>query len=756
MKPKNCMKACSLPNRGERKSSMPTKKSVTMDECMDHIRTYIKKPENLQLIEKAYAFAHEAHKDQKRKSGEPYEIHVIQVADILASLHCSPKTIAAGLLHDTVEDCDGITYETLQEEFSTEIADLVEAVTKIGKLNKEFKDEKEYQASNHRKLFIAMAKDIRVILIKLSDRLHNMRTLQYQSEPKQKKIAKETLQVYAPIAHRLGISEMKNELEDLSFKYLYPEKYNSIKNLVAERESERNSQVQETILDIETILDQYRIPYRIFGRSKHFYSIYKKMMTKHKRFEEILDLQAIRIVTDSVTHCYEILGYIHATYRPIPGRFKDYIAMPKSNMYQSLHTTVVVPGSGNIFEIQIRTEEMDSIAEKGVAAHWLYKESKGAGGEASVKEMEDKLSWFRDFSMIADEESEDPLEYMSVLQKDIFEANVYCLTPRGKVISLPSGSTPIDFAYRIHTEIGNKTVGAVVNGAIVPLNTTLKTGDVVSIMTNNNSAGPSADWIKIVKSGHARNKIRSFLQKQETRDRRELIHQGEQMLESEAKKNRLDPAQVTLKKLDSILQSMSFHNTDDLFVALATSKLSPSLVLDKLFTNKPALDDNEEIIKIYNKPERKQRPSACGVIVPGIDTIQVSLSTCCSPIPGDEIIGYVSKGKGVKVHQKDCPNIAKEQKRLIPVMWSDDLEDKMYTVNLTLHSEDRSYLLSDIVTVLQQNGIPLRHVESGVDANDLTATTRLEISVKNTEQLEVLMANLKKVRSVNEVIRTRL
>ena len=348
---------------------MPEKKSVTMAQCMEQIKTYIKKPENIELIEKAWQFADRAHEGQKRKSGEPYVVHVIQVADILALMHCDPKTIAAGLLHDTVEDCDGIDYETIQTEFSQEIADLVEAVTKVGKLNQEFKDEKEYQASNHRKIFIAMAKDIRVILIKLADRLHNMRTLQFQSEAKQKKIARETLQVYAPIAHRLGISRMKNELEDLSFKYLYPEKYRSIKNLVADREIERNAQVQEMITDIQIILEEYKIPYRIFGRSKHFYSIYKKMTTKHKRFEEILDLQAIRIITDSPSHCYEILGYIHATYRPIPGRFKDYIAMPKFNMYQSLNTTVVAPSTGNIFEIQIRTEEMEASAEKGVAAH---------------------------------------------------------------------------------------------------------------------------------------------------------------------------------------------------------------------------------------------------------------------------------------------------------------------------------------------------------------------------------------------------
>lgn len=735
---------------------MPDKKSVTMEQCMDNIRTYIHRPENLEMIEKAWKFADHAHEGQKRKSGEPYVIHVIQVANILAGLHCSPKTIAAGLLHDTIEDCDEVTYETISEEFSPEIADLVEAVTKVGRINREFKDEKEYLASNHRKIFIAMAKDIRVILIKLADRLHNMRTLEYQPPEKQQKIARETLQVYAPIAHRLGISKVKNELEDLSFKYLYPNKYQSIKRLVADRETQRNAQVNEMIQDIETILDEFNIPYRIFGRSKHFYSIYKKMVTKHKRFEEILDLQAIRIVTDSIPHCYEVLGYIHATYMPIPGRFKDYIAMPKSNMYQSLHTTVVQPASGNIFEIQIRTEDMDSIAEKGVAAHWLYKEN-GRSEEEANKEMEDKLSWFRDFSIITDEESEDPLEYMSVVQKDIFEANVYCFTPRGKVVSLPSGATPIDFAYRIHTEVGNKTVGAVVNGAIVPLNTPLKTGDVVNILTNKNSAGPSPDWVKIVKSAHARNKIRSFFQKQEIRDQREAVKIGEAMLEEELKKQKQDPAIVKqTKKIDSILQSLSFRNADDLYAAIASKRVPAAVVVDRLIKNKPALDDNEEIQKIFNRHEKLPKASSCGVIVPGIDTIQVSLAPCCSPIPGDEIVGYVSKGKGVKVHRKDCPNIAKETKRLIPVSWSENLDDKIYTVNLVIHSEDRSYLLSDIVTVLQQNGISLRSIHSSVDPGDLTATTKAEVCVKNAEQLSVLMANLKKVRSVIDIIRTTL
>ena len=555
---------------------MSQKKQVTFEECMENVKTYIKRPENIELIQKAYDFAYEHHKGQFRKSGEPYVIHVIQVANTLAEMHCGPKTIAAGLLHDTVEDCEGVTTETITELFGEEIATLVDAVTKIGAIK--FKDEEEYLASNHRKLFIAMAKDIRVILIKLADRLHNMRTLQYMRPEKQKKIARETLSVYAPIAHRLGISEIKNELEDLSFKYLDYKKYEEIKGLVKQRESDRNEQVQEMISDIEAILKEYNIQYRIFGRSKHFYSIYKKMITKNKRFEEILDLLAIRIITDSVVHCYEILGYIHAKYRPIPGRFKDYIAMPKANMYQSLHTTIVEPGHGNIFEIQIRTEEMDAIAERGVAAHWKYKENRNYTPEYEQKEIEDKLSWFRDFSMMTDEESEDPLEYMDVLQKDIFEANVYCLTPRGKVIALPSGSCPIDFAYRIHTEVGNKTVGAKVNGAIVPLNTPLKTGDVVDILTNNNSVGPSADWIKIVKSGHARNKIRAFLQKQEQQSRKDSIRLGQSMLEDEFRRLKLDSKLMETKRLESILTSLSFKTVDDLYVGIAMKRDRKSVV----------------------------------------------------------------------------------------------------------------------------------------------------------------------------------
>ena len=732
---------------------MSQKKQVTFEECMENVKTYIKRPENIELIQKAYDFAYEHHKGQFRKSGEPYVIHVIQVANTLALMHCGPKTIAAGLLHDTVEDCEGVTTDTITELFGEEISTLVDAVTKIGAIK--FKDEEEYLASNHRKLFIAMAKDIRVILIKLADRLHNMRTLQYMRPEKQKKIARETLSVYAPIAHRLGISEIKNELEDLSFKYLDYKKYEEIKGLVQQRESDRNEQVKEMISDIEGILKQYNIQYRIFGRSKHFYSIYKKMVTKNKRFEEILDLLAIRIITDSVVHCYEILGYIHAKYRPIPGRFKDYIAMPKANMYQSLHTTIVEPAHGNIFEIQIRTEEMDAIAERGVAAHWKYKENRNYTPEYEQKEIEDKLSWFRDFSMMTDEESEDPLEYMNVLQKDIFEANVYCLTPRGKVIALPSGSCPIDFAYRIHTEVGNKTVGAKVNGAIVPLNTPLKTGDVVDILTNNNSAGPSKDWIKIVKSGHARNKIRAFIQKQEQQSRKESIKEGQQMLEDEFKRLKLDTKLLDKKQLENILGSLSFKNLDDFFVGISKKRVSLQAIIDRLVKNRSNMMEDQEIMKIYNKPvTHPSKHSSCGVIVPGIDTIAVSLANCCRPIPGDVIMGYISKGQGVKVHRADCPNIINEKKRLIPVQWEEGLDEKQYEVNLIVHSDDRNYLLSDIVTTLQQCNVYLKHVDSAVDENNLMATTKLTVAVKNATHLQNLISNLKKVRSVNEVIRT--
>ncbi len=731
---------------------MSQKPEVSFEQCMEHVQTYINNPESIQLIRDAYAYANEKHEGQKRKSGQPYISHCIQVADTLTLIHCGPKTIAAGLLHDTVEDCSDVCYDDIKEKFGEEIAEMVEAVTKVGKIK--FQDEEDYQASNHRKLFIAMAKDVRVIYIKLADRLHNMRTLEFMRPDKQKRISKETLSVYAPIAHRLGMNEIKCELEDLSFKYLEPEHYENIKELVQKRESERDQQVQIMISDIKEILDTYKIPYRIFGRSKHFYSIYKKMVFKNKRFEEILDLYAIRIITDSVVHCYEVLGYIHATYRPIPGRFKDYIAMPKANLYQSLHTTIVEPTNGNIFEVQIRTEEMDEVAERGVAAHWRYKENSSQSHAARQKNIEDSLAWFRDFSMMTDEESEDAKEYMNVLKKDIFEANVYCLTPRGRVVTLPPGSTPIDFAYRIHTDVGHKTVGAKIYGAIVPLNTKLHNGDVVEILTNKNSPGPSPDWIKIVKSGHARNKIRAFLQKKSREEQKEQIKLGQQMLHDEIAHRQLEEKLIEPQRLESIIGSMSFKTLDDFYVGIAEKRISMQAIVDRLGSTQTKALDDQEIMRMYNKDSSTNRKkSACGVIVPGVDSIAVSLANCCNPIPGDDIVGFISTGHGVKVHRKDCPNVANETKRLLPVQWEENIEEKQYEVLLIIHSSDRNYLLSDIVTMVQQCNANLKHVDSGVDNNSLTATTKLTVRIKDANHLRTLISNLKKVRSVNEVIR---
>ena len=593
-------------------------------------------------------------------------------------------------------------------------------------------------------------------MIKLVDRLHNMLTLQYMPEEKQMKIAAETLEVYAPIAHRLGISEIKNELEDLSFMYLNREKYFEIAHLVEKKKAERDGQVSKMIEEISQLLNEHHIKFRIFGRSKHLYSIYKKMINKHKRFDEILDLLAIRIICDDVGQCYEILGYIHATYRPIPGRFKDYIAMPKVNMYQSLHTTIVA--EENIFEVQIRTEEMDQIAEQGIAAHWAYKENISLSHEKEQKEIEEKLTWLKEFALMSGEDgvSDDAKEYMNLLQKDIFEANVYVMSPKGRVIVLPNGSTPIDFAYRIHTEVGHKMVGATVNGAIVPLNTVLKTGDVVSIRTSNQSTGPSEDWMKIVKSTHARNKIRAFYQKKENEKKSAAIEKGKDMLADELKRRSLNADDyMERKKMESVVGALTYPSLNDLYYAIGTKAISAAVVVDRLVNHTSSKSmDNEELVKMFNRNETKRkRPSKCGVYVKGIDTMMVNLAACCKPIPGDEIVGYVTKSQGVKVHRCDCPNIINEKSRIIDVYWDDNLEEKDYEVEVLIASTDRSFLLSDIVTVVSQNKAGLIHVDSKVMDDKISVTTMLTVLVKNAEHLRTLMANLKKVNSVISVER---
>lgn len=480
------------------------------------------------------------------------------------------------------------------------------------------------------------------------------------------------------------------------------------------------------------------------------------MVSKHKRFDEILDLLAIRIICQDVGHCYEILGYIHANYRPIPGRFKDYIAMPKVNMYQSLHTTIVA--EENIFEVQIRTEEMDNVAEQGIAAHWAYKENISLSHDKEQKEIEEKLTWLKEFTVMSGEDgiSDDAKEYMNLLQKDIFEANVYVMSPKGRVIALPNGSTPIDFAYRIHTEVGNKMVGATVNGAIVPLNTVLKTGDVVSIRTSNLSPGPSEDWIKIVKSTHARNKIRSFYQKKEIEKKSAEIEKGKDFLVDELKRRNLNPDDyLERKKLEAVVSALTYPSLNDLYYSIGAKSIPVTTVVDRMVNHSASKSlDNEELVRLFNKTEPKRRkPSKCGVYVKGIDTMMVTLSACCKPIPGDAIVGYVTKSAGVKVHRDDCPNILNEKSRLIDVYWDENLEEKEYEVALLIQSTDRSFLLSDIVTIVSQNKAGLVHVDSKVLEDKISVTTFLTVVVRNAEHLRLLIANLRKVNSVISVER---
>ena len=725
---------------------------LTKKKFFDEVHSYIQNKNSLDMIEKAYLFAEDMHHSQKRKSGEPYFVHLLNVAYELTKLKAGPKTICAGLLHDCMED-QGVTKEQMIEEFDEEVFVLVEAVTKIGDIK--FKDENEYQAANHRKILFAMAKDVRVIIIKLVDRLHNMRTLEFQSEAKQKKIAKETLDVYAPIAHRLGIAEIEHELEDLAFFYLERENYTNIVTLLDNKKSERDAKINSMIEEISEILKKNNIKFRIFGRSKDIYSIHKKMLTKNKRFDEILDLLAIRIVTETELNCYEILGFIHATFHPIPGRFKDYIAMPKVNMYQSLHTTIV-GSDGRIYEVQIRTEAMDEVAEKGIAAHWSYKEGRNYSAKNEQKEIQKELEWLKNFEEDYSD-SDDPTEYMSSVTHDMFNTNVYAMTPKGRVIDLVSGSTPIDFAYRIHTEIGHQTVGAIVNGILVPLNTALKTGDVVELKTNKNSE-PSADWLKIVKTSGAKNKIRAFLSKKENERREEYIKLGENVYRDDLKKRGLSVEEyMDHKKLETVYSAFQLSTYNEMMYAIACKSLSCQAIVDRLVKQKKNEVSEETIQQIVDKTKekRKNNPSNTGVMVGGMNSMKTQLAPCCSPIYGDEIVGYVTKGKGIKVHRKDCPNIINEKARLIDAYWDpDNRSANKYEADIKIYSKDRNFLLTDIMTCLSQYKSNLTYVNSILNPEELTVTTKMRLVVEDLEHLNTIMANLRKVNSVISVERT--
>ena len=710
-----------------------------LEDILEVCGKYLTREDSIKLIKDAYYYMESKHEGQYRKSGEPYKYHLIEVAYTLSTFNVGPTTIVAGLLHDTVEDTN-TSLEEIEDKFGEDVAFLVDGATKIRKLGRGSYE--DYQAENHRKIFIAMAKDLRVIIIKLADRLHNMRTLASHKPEKQKMIAKETLEIYAPIAHRLGMNSVKSELEDLSLFYLEREKFLEIEENLKRKQQVRQNIVVEMEKTITNLLNENNLPYRISGRAKSIYSIYKKMYIKEKQFNEIYDLQALRIITDTKSHCYEILGYIHATYRPIPGRFKDYIAMPKPNLYQSLHTTIMAD-NGEIFEVQIRTEEMDEIAEGGIAAHWRYKENIKYNPKQEQKEIEEKLYWLKDMVNLTEEnDTDDAKQYVNTLTKDIFEANVYVMSPKGRVIDLPNGATPIDFAYKIHTQVGHTMVGAVVNGTMVPLSYVLKTGDVVDIKTNKNT-GPSEDWLNIAKTNNAINHIKKYLSKQMislTKD--DAISKGKELFAIACKADNIDLNDALKLLNDEKYKRIRVYPTiDDMYFAIGNRHVSASGISNKIRSElklREKLETTQEILQKTKKVAKTiSHGNNIGVKVEGIDKISIQMAQCCSPIPGDLIVGYISKGLGVKVHRKDCPNIVKETKRLVNVSWDNEgnIENIFHTVYIQISATDRPNLLMEIINTFSQTKIMIQSINGTVSDKTSLAIFNLIIKVKDANQL---------------------
>lgn len=713
---------------------------------------YIKNLEDREKIHQAYLYAETCHQGQFRASGEPYISHLIEVSYIIATLGGGPSTLVAGFLHDTIEDT-GITFEDISSRFGEDVAFLVDSVTKIRRLSR--KNDSEFVAEGHRKIFLGMAKDIRVIIIKLADRLHNMRTLQFVRKEKQERISRETLDVYVPIAHRLGIYKVKAELEDLSLYYLEREKYLYIENLLNDSQGERMKTMISLQKKLADMLMKTNIPFEITSRVKEIYSIYKKMYVKGRKFEEIYDIMALRIITETELNCYEILGLIHSIYKPVPGRFKDYIAMPKPNMYQSLHTTIL-GNDGNVFEIQIRTKKMDEIAESGVAAHWRYKEGSKYDAKQEQKEIEEQLHWFKDFISYSDsDQSNEAKEYMDSLTHDIFDANVYVFTPKGRVIELPEGSTPIDFAYKIHSGIGDSMVGAKVNNVLVPLSTKLVTGDIVEIKTSKSSTGPNESWMNLAKTNNAKNHVRKFLiKKNQEFLRTEGIEKGKSILIEAFKENGVHEREIPNYINDKLINSFSHANIDDFFFGISQKNPTISAVIEKLNLKESKMSKEEIISSYINKNNfRKQNKGTQAVIVKGASGIKISLAPCCSPLPGDEIRGYITRGQGIKVHRKECPNIQSEINRTIDVEWNPNFLLSQFPANLIIDSNDRENLIIDVMNVLSTVKVLCSHISAKSHPDTLTATISLTIQVSSVDNLNYVIQQLTSINGVYDVKR---
>ncbi len=711
------------------------------------------KKSNSHLILKAYNYARSNHKDQKRLSGEEYIIHPLEVANILANLKMDDATICAALLHDVVEDTD-ITKEDIVREFGEEIAEMVEGVTKLGKIK--YVTIEEQQVENYRKMFLAMGKDIRVILIKLADRLHNMRTLSYLRRDRQIANAKETMELYAPLANRLGIYSLKWELEDLAFKYLQPEEYKELILGIEKKREERLEFIDKIMEEIKQALKKAKITAEMTGRAKHLYSIYRKMQRDNITLDQIYDLFALRIIVNSVKDCYAALGVVHDLYTPMPGRFKDYIAVPKPNMYQSIHTTLLGP-KGTPFEVQIRTWDMHQVAEFGIAAHWAYKEANNNRNKKSnVVVTDDKLAWLRE-SLEWQKEMQDPDEFLKTLKTELFEDEVYVFTPKGAIKSLPRGATPIDFAYSIHAEVGHKMVGCKINSKMMPIITPLKSGDIVEIITSDTSKGPSRDWIKIVKSTSAKNKIQQWFKKAE---REENIAKGKEIVEKEIKKIGMTHADLFRQEwVQNVLKRYNYNTTDDMYASIGFGAISPNKILTRLleeYKKENEEDTIEEKIQelVQTKTKVKKVPTS-GVIVKGIDNCLVKFSKCCNPVPGDEIIGYITKGRGVSIHRKDCTNVKdllSEEERIIDVEWYKEEKQGSYNVDIEVLSNDRTGLLGDIVREITGQKINIMAVNTKTD-KDRIATIDITVEVKDIEQLNKVLKAIRKVDSVYEVNR---